>query len=481
MESRYFLPYQRRWIDDPSPLRIVEKSRQIGLTTADAYDSVIKAIASDRALDVWVSSRDLRTAREYLRICKHWAETLEVAASGPEWEVFDKARDLGAFTLRFKSGRCIFSVSSSPDALVGKTGHIKLDEFAIHRDQRELYRIAKPCTTWGGQLSIISTHRGDQTVFYEILDAIKHHGNPMGWSHHRVTLQDAVDAGLVEKINKVRGLENPPADLSLAPRSSDVPALQNVLVTPGFSQVSIDQDARKTVSTVYGETREQFVRRLRSECLDEEQWLQEYCCVPADDHSAFITHQMITDCEQEGCLQTIEQLEEAANPLYAGVDVARKEDLCVIDVGEKIGDVIWDRLRIELRGATFAEIEDEFYRIMELPMMRRACVDATGLGMQLAERAQKRFRHRIEPVHFTADIKEQFAYGLRLAFEEHRLRLDPNPNLRADLRSIRKEVTSAGNLRFGGEAKDSHCDRFWAKALRQHATSHVPKLGAMVV
>jgi phage FluMu gp28-like protein len=38
----YFLPYQQRWIDDPSPLKIIEKSRQIGITYADAYDSVIK-------------------------------------------------------------------------------------------------------------------------------------------------------------------------------------------------------------------------------------------------------------------------------------------------------------------------------------------------------------------------------------------------------------------------------------------------------
>src|SRR2546427_5281216 len=42
-DSAYFLPYQLRWLDDDSPLKIVEKSRQIGLTYVDAYDSVIKA------------------------------------------------------------------------------------------------------------------------------------------------------------------------------------------------------------------------------------------------------------------------------------------------------------------------------------------------------------------------------------------------------------------------------------------------------
>src|SRR4051794_23951640 len=43
--------------------------------------------------------------------------------------------------------------------------------------------------------------------------------------------------------------------------------------------------------------------------------------------------------------------------LYVGIDIARKDHLCVLDVGEKIGDVVWDRLRIELRNAPFDEIE----------------------------------------------------------------------------------------------------------------------------
>lgn len=179
-------------------------------------------------------------------------------------------------------------------------------------------------------------------------------------------------------------------------------------------------------------------------------------------------------------MQSIEQLVAAENRLYIGVDIARKDHLCVIDAGEKIGDVVWDRMRIELRNASFAEIEDELYGLMELPQVRRACIDATGLGMQLAEAARKKFGARIEPVTFTAEVKESLAYALRTALEKRLLRLDPDPKLRADLRGIRKEVTAAGNLRFGGESKDSHCDRFWAKALRQHAADRPVKMGGAV-
>ena len=46
----YFLPYQVAWIRDPARLKIVEKSRQIGFSYADSYDSVRKAAAKDGSL-----------------------------------------------------------------------------------------------------------------------------------------------------------------------------------------------------------------------------------------------------------------------------------------------------------------------------------------------------------------------------------------------------------------------------------------------
>ena len=59
------------------------------------------------------------------------------------------------------------------------------------------------------------------------------------------------------------------------------------------------------------------------------------------------------------------------------MDVARKHNLCVIDVGEKIGDVIWDRLRIELHNQPFSEIESHLFRLLALRQLKRACIDAS--------------------------------------------------------------------------------------------------------
>ena len=40
----FFLPYQQRWIDDESPLKLYEKSRRIGITYATAFRCVLKCL-----------------------------------------------------------------------------------------------------------------------------------------------------------------------------------------------------------------------------------------------------------------------------------------------------------------------------------------------------------------------------------------------------------------------------------------------------
>src|SRR5260221_11119352 len=114
-------------------------------------------------------------------------------------------RGASAYVLEFAKRRRIYSLSSNPNALAAKRCHVVLDEFALHQDQRLLYRVAKPVTTWGGQLEIISTHRGANTVFNELIRAILEKGNPMGWSHHKVSLENAVAAGLAERIGAKTG------------------------------------------------------------------------------------------------------------------------------------------------------------------------------------------------------------------------------------------------------------------------------------
>ena len=424
-DDKYFMGYQSKYILDDSHLIIVEKGRQIGLSYAASYKAVRLGGAKDARLDVWVMSRDEIQAKQFLLYCKRWARVLKFGAEDLGEVLIDSDKDITAHVLKFANGQCIYCVSSNPDAIVGKSGHVILDEFALHKDQRQLYAVAKPVIQWGGTLTIISTHRGSQTVFAEIIRDIKERGNKMGWSLHTIPIQTAVDQGIVERINNATGRN---------------------------------------------ETREAWLARQRAECLDEEQWLQEYCCIPADESSAFITYEMIAACEDDTARRDLSYLSDPSHgPYYIGYDVARTSDLSVIDVEEKVGDVFWERMRLEMRGKTFAEQEFELYRLLRLPGVRRCCIDSTGLGMQLAENAVRQFGSRVEAVRFTGPVKEELAFPLRAAHEDRTLRYAKDEKLRADLRGIKKETTASGNIRFAGEAADSHCDRFWAKALAIHA------------
>ena len=48
-----------------------------------------------------------------------------------------------------------------------------------------------------------------------------------------------------------------------------------------------------------------------------------------------------------------------------------------------------------------------------------------------------------------------------------------DPNIRADLRAVTKQVSRAGNVRFTAERNaDGHADRFWALALALHAAGN---------
>ncbi len=423
------LPYQAKWVADASRLKIGEKSRQIGWSWAEAYAVDRKQSLADASLDHWVSSRDEIQARLFLEDCKAFARLLQIGATDLGEQVIDDKGNT-AYVLGFANGRRVHSMSSNPDAQAGKRGGRTLDEFALHKDPRKLYSIAYPGITWGGAMSIFSTHRGSANFFNQLILEIRHKGNPKGFSLHRVTLQDALDQGFLYKLQT----KLPPED----PR------------------MRMDEA--------------EYFDATRAGAADEESFLEEFMCVPSDDASAFLTYELIDGCKYPPGEAWETDLSDAKNELYVGVDVGRRKDLTVVTVLERVGGMLFTRRMIEMEKTRFAEQEARIYEVLELPQVRRACFDDTGLGMQLAERAQERFRGKVEGVTFNAGVKEDLAYPLKAKFEEREIRIPDNAALTSDLRGIRKETTASGNTRFAGErTADGHCDRFWSLALAVHA------------
>jgi len=429
-----FLPYQSRWIMDRSRLKLMEKSRQIGLSWSTAYAADERTAEASAKRDQWVSSRDDLQARLFIEDCKLFAKVMNIAVEDLGLRIIDDEKKISAYVLLFTNGLRIHSMSSNPDAQAGKRGGRILDEFALHPDPRKLWSIAYPGITWGGSMEVLSTHRGSHNFFNQLIREIRENGNPKKISLHRVTLQNALDDGFLYKLQQ-----------SL-PEDHEVQEMDEA----------------------------QYFEFIRSGCADEESFLQEYMCQPADDDAAFLEYDLIASCEYtagDNWEYSYDYLASAKGQLYAGLDIGRKKDLTVLWVFELLGDVLYTRMIIELKAMSKPDQEAILWPIMAL--MQRTCIDQTGLGIGWCDDAQRKFgEYRVEGVTFTTRTKEALAYPVRGKMQDKKIRIPYKPEIRADLRAVSKVTTEAGNIRFTAErSENGHADRFWAIGLGIHAAS----------
>jgi phage FluMu gp28-like protein len=301
-------------------------------------------------------------------------------------------------------------------------------------------QVSHPGVSWGGCLEIFSTHRGSFSFFNELVREINERNNPKGFSFHRVSLEDALAQGFLYKLQS----KLPPDDERLAFDETD------------------------------------YFNFIRAGSADEESFLQEFCCVPADDNTAFLPYDLIAGCEYKEREPWQTDLLDCKNPMFIGVDVGREHDLTVIWLIEQVSDINLTRRVIEMSKQTFAAQEYALYDLLKLPAVRRCCIDESGIGSQFAERAKTKFgASKVEAIYFTSAVKEELAFPVRRAFEDRTVKVPFSNAVRADLRGVRKEVTGSGNIRFAGERnRYGHCDRFWALALALHAAKK-PATGAL--
>lgn len=449
------LPYQKRWVEDTSRLKLAVKSRQIGWTWATAYGLIRRKALKTAQLDAWISSRDEIQARLFLEDCKSFAGILDAGAQDFGERVID-AKGSSAYVLQMGNGLRINSMSSNPDAQAGKRGDRVLDEFALHPDPRKLYSIAYPGITWGGNFEIFSTPRGSDSFFQKLIDEIKG-GNPKKFSFHKITLEDALNQGFLAKLQK------------------KLPA--------GDERQAMDEAA--------------YFDFIKSGCADEETFNQEYMCIPSNDATAFISYEMLDGNRVRGAIEretgTVDGkpsaivtwinvapgIEVSSVPLYLGVDYARHEDLTVMWLAADIAGILVPVELKTMKNVPFKRQREAIDRYMAMKSLRRCCFDMTGIGEETAEAMRSKYGYRFEPIRFTAESKESMAYPVRHDLEDKTMKVPDMPLVDADFRKIRKEDSAGGHVRFVAERDTKgHADIFWAAALCREAKGH--KSGRMM-
>ena len=203
---------------------------------------------------------------------------------------------------------------------------------------------------------------------------------------------------------------------------------------------------------------------------DPDGWAQEFELQWLDEASAWLPFELLATCEDN---QAGDPTAYAGGICYLGNDIARRNDLWVAWVLERVGDVLWTREVSVLRRATFAEQDAEIDRLMNRYRVVKLTADQTGMGERSVETYQGKYgRSKVEGILFTNQNKQGLALLGKAAFENRSVRVPDSPEVRDDLYKLKRSVTAAGSIRFDAERDESgHADRAWALFLALNAAS----------
>lgn len=442
-EFNILCPYQIDWIGDTSPFSLWRKSRRIGATWAHALGVVLRR--KEGRSNYYHSSADMTAAVEFIDYCSDWCDVVKaVARVSDETEEVDDVK-ITTKVITFSNGTKIVAGSSNPKFFRSKGGEVGLDEIEFHADQAEMFKAAHATALfWGHPLRAWSSCNGEGSYTDGLIERALATPPKLKARVHQTTIRDAVMQGIVERIRMRKEKLN------------DIPA----------------PDAK---------LRQEWLDELRSTCPDDDTWAEEYMCVPSASGRKFLPSDLLRSCV-EANLQPIRSLDGWQDrtfngPLYAGYDVGRTQDLSVLWVLEKVGDVFWTRVLIELKATDYTTQFNVLRTCMENPAVKRLCIDKGLIGGMLAEMMEQRFgQYRVEGIQFTIPVMSELAMPIRAAFEDRSIRIPDDVPLLEDLRKPKKIVV-ANHVRFESPRDEhGHCDRFWALGLALNAADrlHLP-------
>lgn len=440
-----FRPYQKPvFLDRKTGTLVLHWSRQIGKSfTLGAWAVDRLLTRPGRLVTVLSNSRD--NGAEFVRKCADVCELLGTAHESVDESpnlLFENMRMEVRITVKSKVGR-IKVLAANPRTARGFSGDLVLDEFAFHEDSGKIWEAAEPILSSNQDYlcRIASTGNGRHNMFYQM------------------------------------------ASGGLFP-------LSRVTRTNAYAQgVKIyDRITRKPITP----------DEAREKSLDKRAYDQNYECGFADENMALLTHELISAAEREGICVTCEQdwngaaqdiLMSAQGNLHVGVDVGRNRDLTVISVIERVGEMRTVRAMLRISGMRLPQQQERLGFVCRMPKFRRAAIDMTGLGLGLFEYSQDAFgATRIQGVNFsstvpatdaiksdgrkreTVRVTEAMAVALLQAFEDKRILIPVDMQLRDDLRKPEKITTPGGRVSIAATRDEAgHADHFWSLALAEEA------------
>jgi len=416
----YWRPFQKKWVQDKSRQKIVEKSRRTGYTFSSAFEWNIDALLEDSDSSMWIS-RSEKLAKQFSK--KYLMLWTRVTNDLVERD-FINARFVNAGEVSYPNGHNILMLSSSVDAVAGFGGRVGIDEFALHPNQAELFDVASPAIMYGDRLQVISTHRG-RGVFYDFVQDAKQEGS--AWSYHKCDIKDAIADGIVQVVNNLR--------------------------------------ERKGLPPV---TDQAFYTEIRDTARSDNAFMQEYMCKPSDESNAVLSYDLIRSCVvPENKIIN----KDGKGRQYFGYDFGLTVNpSCMIRL-EESGTSKESKLSVRkysfIKDKRFANQKSLAMRMMD--KCHRGSMDAGAQGSQMAQELEEHYKNKFEGVMLTGSrTRAEMANLVWRMFDEGRIEVPDDDVIIEHLFAIKKEEADGKQTRIYSEGtsnKDDHADFFWALAL----------------
>lgn len=436
------LPYQRTWVEDKSRFKLGLWSRQTGKDFSASEEIVNDCMTLPKC--PWlIAAPSERQSLETLGKVKEWTEAYKLAIADQivTRESAHPEALLKSAEVIFSNGSRVIAVPGKPDTVRGFSANVLLTEAAFFENLKLTWRAILPSITnplRGGvkKARIITTPNGKGDLVHKIF-AENYRGpgqeadtklDPKRlaqWVVHRVTLDDAIRQGLPVDAAELRAAMDDPES---AAQEFDLEFLDGSNVLLPYDIIALAESAEA----------------------------REFC-----DPEFFAA--------------------SGGNPVFCGVDFGRTNDPTICWTLEQVGDVLWTREVLELRGMSSpnqqAILASRFRRAT------RVCFDYTGpgigLGDYLVDTSKGGFgqydpaKHKfgkVELCTFTVGFKREIFPKLRRAFEAPvRVRVPISVAVREDLHAM-KQIVKGGEYTYAApRTAEGHSDRCTALALAMRA------------
>lgn len=405
--------YQEKLFNCKSDFRIINKARQIGISTAIAMEALYYAIWYDHQTILLVSTGD-RASRELMdkirSILFSMKERFTLEAGGQkvsnELEVDTKTM------LQFKNESRIFSLPNNPDTIVGFRAHrVYIDEYAHIENSQDIWTSILPSISRGGKLTIISTPKGKLGEFYRLWNESVQGKND--FVRLLIPYTDVTDLEYKDKIEENKKL------------------------------------------------------------MTEIQFNQEYCCEFIDENISMFPYELLNPCIMD--VDSIFQI-KTANPIYLGIDFGNLRSSTVIIIAEKLENK-WiirppikeflgkKRTEGEAAESDFKPQLDYIKEAIVKIRPTRVFVDSTGYGLPLLDELRRSFGGLIVGTTFSNPLKENLITNLRVLFENRQIEIPKNDNLIDQLHGLEKMVTRGSEFVRYKHSYGKFDDYVWALCL----------------